>query len=195
MKTDSRRSDGNSSLLDEARHSIGTIQRNCESLGTAVAEARPFDSIHSGRPEDFVTRRILLAEDGVLNQRVAIDLLTKRGHQVTLATNGQEAVAVLEKQDFDLVLMDVQMPVMDGYAATAAIRKREMDSSRHLPIIAMTAHTMAGIVNVVSKLAWTRTSPSRFDRKSCFVSWKRLTCFFAWRMKEVKAPRCSAKGR
>jgi CheY-like chemotaxis protein/anti-sigma regulatory factor (Ser/Thr protein kinase) len=115
-----------------------------QSLGTAVAEARPFDSIQSDRAGDFAPRRILLAEDGVVNQKVAIDLLTKRGHHVTLASNGQEALAALDKQDFDLVLMDIQMPVMDGYAATAAIRRREIDSPRHLPIIAMTAHAMAG---------------------------------------------------
>jgi CheY-like chemotaxis protein len=115
-----------------------------QSLGTAVAEVRPFDSIQSDRPGDFAPRRILLAEDGVVNQKVAIDLLTKRGHQVTLANNGKEALAALENQDFDLVLMDIQMPVMDGYAATAAIRQREALSRRHLPIIAMTAHAMAG---------------------------------------------------
>ena len=115
-----------------------------QSLGTAVADARPFDSIHSDRPGDFVPRRILLAEDGIVNQKVAVDLLTKRGHHVTLANNGQEALSALDEQDFDLILMDIQMPVMDGFAATAAIRKRESGSQRHLPIIAMTAHAMAG---------------------------------------------------
>ena len=115
-----------------------------QSLGTAVADARPFDSIQSDRPGDFVPRRILLAEDGIVNQKVAVDLLTKRGHHVTLANNGKEALSALDKQDFDLVLMDIQMPVMDGYAATAAIRKREMGSQHHMPIVAMTAHAMAG---------------------------------------------------
>jgi signal transduction histidine kinase/DNA-binding response OmpR family regulator/HPt (histidine-containing phosphotransfer) domain-containing protein len=115
-----------------------------QSLGTAVAEARPFDSIQPDRRADFTSRRILLAEDGVVNQKVATELLTKRGHQVTLAVNGQEALAALERQPFDLILMDVQMPIMDGFAATAAIRERETGTERHMPIIAMTAHAMAG---------------------------------------------------
>jgi signal transduction histidine kinase/DNA-binding response OmpR family regulator/HPt (histidine-containing phosphotransfer) domain-containing protein len=115
-----------------------------QALGTAVAEVHPRDTIQGDRPGDFAPRRILLAEDGVVNQKVAIDLLTKRGHHVTLAHNGKEALAALENQEFDLVLMDIQMPVMDGYAATAAIRQRELGSPRHLPIIAMTAHAMAG---------------------------------------------------
>jgi CheY-like chemotaxis protein/HPt (histidine-containing phosphotransfer) domain-containing protein len=114
------------------------------SLGTAVGEARPSDSIQRDRPKDFAPRRILLAEDGVVNQKVAIELLSKRGHHVTLANNGQEALEALNEQAFDLILMDVQMPILDGLAATAAIREREKSSQRHTPIIAMTAHAMAG---------------------------------------------------
>ena len=71
-----------------------------QSLGTAVAEARPFDSIHSDRPSDFAPRRILLAEDGVVNQKVAIELLTKRGHHVTLANNGKEALSDARQAGF-----------------------------------------------------------------------------------------------
>ena len=76
-------------------------------------------------PSDFVPRRILLAEDGVVNQKVASELLTKRGHFVTLANNGQEALKALQDKDFDLILMDIQMPILDGFAATAAIREIE----------------------------------------------------------------------
>lgn len=115
-----------------------------QSLGTAIAEAHPGDSIHLDRPIDFAPRNILLAEDGVVNQKVAIDLLTKRGHHVTLANNGQEALSALETSAFDLVLMDIQMPILDGFAATAAIRQRERGTPQHLPIVAMTAHAMAG---------------------------------------------------
>ena len=114
-----------------------------QSLGTAVSESRPFVSMND-RPSDFVPRRILLTEDGVVNQKVANELLTKRGHFVTIANNGQEALKVLQDKEFDLILMDVQMPIMDGFAATAAIRENEKGSQRHLPIIAMTAHAMAG---------------------------------------------------
>jgi PAS domain S-box-containing protein len=115
-----------------------------QALGTAVADASPFDSIQKDRPGDFVPRRILLAEDGLVNQKVAIDLLTKRGHHVTLANNGQEALEKLDGQEFDLILMDVQMPIMDGFTATAAIRRDEKTAHRHIPIIAMTAHAMTG---------------------------------------------------
>jgi two-component system, sensor histidine kinase and response regulator len=114
-----------------------------QSLGTAVADARPFVTIHD-RPNDFVPRRILLTEDGVVNQKVACELLSKRGHSVTIANNGQEALKALKDQNFDLILMDIQMPIMDGFAATKAIRENEKGSQRHIPIIAMTAHAMAG---------------------------------------------------
>ena len=114
-----------------------------QSLGTAVSESRPFVSMHD-RPSNFVSRRILLTEDGVVNQKVANELLTKRGHFVTIANNGQEALKALQDKEFDLILMDVQMPIMDGFAATAAIRENEKGSQRHIPIIAMTAHAMAG---------------------------------------------------
>jgi len=88
--------------------------------------------------------RILLAEDNAVNQVLAVRLLEKRGHTVAVAGNGKEALAALEKQSFDLVFMDVQMPEMDGLEATAAIREKEKASGHHLPIIAMTAHAMAG---------------------------------------------------
>ena len=88
--------------------------------------------------------RILLVEDNPVNQVVAVRLLEKRGHSVTVSGNGKEALAALEKQSFDLVFMDVQMPEMDGFEATAAIREKEKVSGHHVPVIAMTAHAMAG---------------------------------------------------
>jgi len=89
------------------------------------------------------SRRILLVEDNIINQRVAIGMLAKRGHQVTLAQDGAEAVAITERHAFDLVLMDLQMPGMSGLDATAAIRTREQVTGGHLRIIAMTARAMA----------------------------------------------------
>jgi CheY-like chemotaxis protein len=71
-------------------------------------------------------------------------VLEKQGHHVTVAPNGHEALAALDRESFDAVLMDVQMPEMDGFETTAAIRARERDTGRHLPIIAMTAHAMQG---------------------------------------------------
>ena len=98
---------------------------------------------HSIR-ESKTQRRILLAEDNVVNQRLAVKLLTKRGHHVTVAENGKEAVAAFIKEPFDLILMDVQMPEMDGFEATAVIREREKETGGRIPIIAMTAHAMKG---------------------------------------------------
>ncbi len=106
-------------------------------------ERRPLLTRHSIR-EARQGLRVLLAEDNPVNQTLAVRLLEKRGHSVVVATNGKEALAALERQAFDLALMDVQMPEMDGFRATAAIRESEKATGRHLPIIALTAHAMKG---------------------------------------------------
>jgi CheY-like chemotaxis protein/HPt (histidine-containing phosphotransfer) domain-containing protein len=87
---------------------------------------------------------ILLAEDSLPNQKLAVGLLTKWGHTLTVAGNGREAVAAWESHPFDLILMDVQMPELDGLQATMLIRERERGTGRHVPIVAMTAHAMKG---------------------------------------------------
>ncbi|MDW8344831.1 MAG: response regulator [Verrucomicrobiae bacterium] len=89
-------------------------------------------------------RRVLLAEDNPVNQRLASRILEKRGHQVVVVDNGKDALCRLERETFDVVLMDVQMPRVDGFEATAIIREWEKQSGRHQYIIAMTAHAMAG---------------------------------------------------
>jgi CheY-like chemotaxis protein len=88
--------------------------------------------------------RVLVAEDNVVNQRVVLGMLERGGHSVTLVSNGREALASLERGRFDAVLMDVEMPEMDGLEATAAIRERERARGGHVPIVAMTAHVMKG---------------------------------------------------
>lgn len=89
-------------------------------------------------------RRVLLVDDNEINRRVAVGLLRSRGHQSVAVVNGQEAVTTLAEQEFDVVLMDMQMPVMDGYEATAAIRKREQQTGGRIPIVAMTAEALKG---------------------------------------------------
>lgn len=85
---------------------------------------------------------ILLAEDVAINQILAVKLLNKAGHTVTVADNGKIALETLEREKFDLVLMDIQMPEMDGFETTSAIRRKEASTDEHIPIIAMTAHAM-----------------------------------------------------
>jgi two-component system sensor histidine kinase/response regulator len=96
------------------------------------------------QPQRFEGLRVLLAEDNAVNQKLALGVLGKLGCHVTIAENGQQAVAIWDSQPFDVVLMDVQMPELDGMAATGAIRKREEFTGRHTPIVAMTAHAMTG---------------------------------------------------
>ncbi len=99
--------------------------------------------VKTAQPSEVISAEtalhILLVEDDVFNQRVAIGLLQKQGHSVGLAEDGLEALGALEKEVFDLVLMDVQMPRMDGWEATAKIREREGETGGHIPIIGLTA--------------------------------------------------------
>jgi two-component system, sensor histidine kinase and response regulator len=115
---------------------IGATQRDHETLITR----------HTLRETPRVTSRlrILLAEDNIINQRVICRLLEKRGHTVVAVETGRGAVDALEKDRYDLVLMDIQMPDMDGLEATAAIREREKSSGNHQSIVALTAHAMKG---------------------------------------------------
>jgi signal transduction histidine kinase/CheY-like chemotaxis protein len=125
---------------------LAGIQRALESASTPAAAHRPVESAAERpvRAAAAVVRRILVAEDNAVNQRIAVSLLTKRGHDVTLVDNGEKAVDTALGGSFDLVLMDVQMPRMDGFEATAAIRAHERAHGGHLRIVAMTAHALKG---------------------------------------------------
>jgi len=91
-----------------------------------------------------VSLRVLVAEDNAVNQKLVARLLEKRGHCVKIVANGREALSALEQGTYDLVLMDMQMPEMDGFEATAELRKREKQTGLHIPIVALTAHAMKG---------------------------------------------------
>ncbi|MEH6580839.1 MAG: YfiR/HmsC family protein [Halioglobus sp.] len=144
-------------MLTSAGH--GNTDRECEKLDISRVLLKPTkqsdlliaitnalgvtgdtpDTNTEGLPIELLPRRILLVEDNPVNQKVAVELLGRRGHSVEVANNGAEAVEAVANQTFDVVLMDVHMPVMDGLAATRLIREREQASGGHLPIVALTA--------------------------------------------------------
>jgi signal transduction histidine kinase/DNA-binding response OmpR family regulator len=109
-----------------------------------LADDQPFPADKPQSEVKTLNRKILLAEDNAVNRRLIVHLLKKRGYEVVVACDGKQALAELEKQAFDLVLMDVQMPEMDGFEATAAIREKEKATGEHLAIIALTAYALKG---------------------------------------------------
>ncbi len=112
--------------------------------GSKPSEAKPMLVTRHSLREEARSLRILLAEDNAVNQLLALRVLEKHGHNVVTAGNGRAALDLLNKATFDLILMDIQMPEMDGLETTTAIRKGEESTGKHLPIIAMTAHAMEG---------------------------------------------------
>jgi signal transduction histidine kinase/DNA-binding response OmpR family regulator/methyl-accepting chemotaxis protein len=135
-------------LIKPARQSLlfDAIATSIGGGDVSGGEEKPLDHRQTGEQGDIALEglRLLLAEDNDVNQKFAVRALTKAGHSVQVASNGQAAVDAWTADHFDAILMDIQMPVMDGYLATAEIRQREASSPRHTPIIAMTAHAMKG---------------------------------------------------
>ena len=113
-------------------------------LGLTTAEDEAPEALTADPSDRLPPLEILLAEDSLVNQKLVVGLLQKHGHTVVAVNDGREAIAALESQVFDLVLMDVQMPEMDGFEATTVIRAKEKRHGGHVPIIAMTAHAMKG---------------------------------------------------
>lgn len=124
-----------SELIDTITLALGDPYHSTKSAAadTVAAGIRPLD--------------VLIADDGAVNQEVAVGLLEMRGHRVVIANNGKEAIAALERQRFDVVLMDLEMPEMDGLEATAVIREKEKTAGGHVPIIAMTSHAIKGYLD------------------------------------------------
>ncbi len=114
----------------------------CRVLGQPPAGHIKQGTLPRAEPANTEGRKILIAEDNMVNQTVILSVLEKRGYFVTLVNDGRAAVEAVSRERFDLVLMDVQMPEMDGFQATAAIREKERGTSAHLPIIALTAHAL-----------------------------------------------------
>jgi CheY-like chemotaxis protein len=125
----------------ELREAISRVLAQKDHIGAAPMIT---ERILQDHPDPRKTLHILLAEDNLVNQKLATRLLEKRGHRVVLAVNGRRALSALEKTAYDLVLMDVQMPEMDGLEATQKLREREKSTGKHQPVVAMTALVMKG---------------------------------------------------
>jgi CheY-like chemotaxis protein len=122
-----------SSLLETIEYVLGRVHSRAPEPAAAAVPA-----------SDAPPLRVLLAEDNVVNQRLVTKLLERRGHTVNVAANGWLALQALSREQYDVVLMDVQMPEMDGFEATAVIREKERVSGARIPIVALTANAMKG---------------------------------------------------
>jgi two-component system, sensor histidine kinase and response regulator len=140
---------GNGALCREAGYLVKPISRiGLRSAVQGLARGSTSRDLHtlacSTGPRDRRPLRVLLVEDNAVNQKVALRLLEKNGHAVTVAADGRGALDHHERGEFDVILMDLQMPEMGGLEATRLIRERERSSGAHVPIIALTAHAMKG---------------------------------------------------
>ena len=184
-------------MLSSVGHQGDAVR--CRELGIASYLTKPvrqsvlLDAVlamlaGSGKPferQPLVTRhtineahrslRILVAEDNAVNRLLVTALLGKRGHTVVNAVNGHEAVAAHAEGAFDIVLMDVQMPEMDGFEATAAIRKSEAATGFHVPIIALTAHAMKGDREICLAAGMDEYLSKPIDAKELFALIESLT--------------------
>jgi CheY-like chemotaxis protein len=117
-----------------------------KSIATREREfsARDSEQLDASSVQARKRLRVLLAEDHHINQKVAARMVEKLGHHATVVGDGAQALAALDVARFDVVLMDIQMPVMDGFQAVATLRERELSTAAHLPVIALTAHAMKG---------------------------------------------------
>jgi len=121
-----------------------TQMKGMEAAGSKDLAEKPLHVTHHPQRGEAKPLRVLLAEDNLVNQKLASRLLEKHGYSVVTVEDGRQALGRIEAEKFDIVLMDVQMPGIDGFEATVTIRKREEATGTHLPIVALTAHAMPG---------------------------------------------------
>jgi CheY-like chemotaxis protein len=135
-----------SELMNAINSVLGIGEPDKTFVPIPIEEKKPIihHEAEESQPEISHGYRILIAEDNIVNQKVAYKILEKKGHNVMGVMDGEEALTALDKHIFDLILMDIQMPKMNGFEATAAIREKEKRDGTHMPIIAMTAHAMKG---------------------------------------------------
>lgn len=141
----------NGKIWVESEFGQGSVFSFTANLKSALADtdATSDSNSSSDKPtidyaDSLAKLKILLVEDNLVNQKLAVGVLGKQGHEVTIANNGREAIDIWQEHPFDLILMDVQMPVMDGLQATQKIRELEKETGQHIPVIAMTARAMEG---------------------------------------------------
>ncbi len=144
-------------------------------LGIPIKARTKADKDRAGEPWFARPLYVLLAEDNQVNQTVLKRILEKRGHTVTIARNGKEVLDVFRGEPFDIILMDVQMPEMDGFAATAAIREQEKETGSHVPIIAITAHAMKGDEDRCRRAGMDDYLPKPIDSYELLVAMAALT--------------------
>jgi PAS domain S-box-containing protein len=163
----------------ESQLGKGSVFHFTVRLGTPRgAERKPAPDESASAPEAPTRtarpRRILLAEDNPINQVVAVRLLEKMGHSVTVAENGKKALEALEHGDFSLILMDVQMPEMDGIETTRAVRRAEEHTGRRIPIIAMSAYAMESDIETCLRAGMDGHVPKPVDRRRLFETIEKL---------------------
>ena len=139
-----RREGGIHAYLNKPLRQEELLAAICEALGVETANSTASGESAGQARKGCCSLRVLLAEDHPVNRKLAVRLLEREGHRVTVTSDGREALAAFHAHTFDLALMDIQMPEMDGFEVTAAIRRHEAQTGGHLPILAMTAHAMKG---------------------------------------------------
>ena len=138
-------------LHEAIRRALGGLEKPADTP-TTVRKIDGAEGLH-----------VLLAEDNTVNQKLATRLLEKMGHRVTLAVNGQQALELVQQHKYDVILMDIQMPVLGGMEATRGILDLEKLRGVHTPIIAITAHAVTGDANKCCKPAWMNTFQNPFE--------------------------------